>query len=82
MWPFGKLRCPVCGERFAKRNMRLSRRARGTGVCRHCFEGWARRGRKCGLCEALVIGSQAVAVFPDRRAIGHFDCGGVPVASH
>lgn len=79
MWPFGKIRCPVCSEQFSKREMRLSPRERRVGVCRYCFDGWSTRGRKCGRCGQPVTGNQAVAVFPEQRSIGHFDCGGVPV---
>jgi uncharacterized protein YbcI len=82
MWPFGKIRCPVCGEQFSKQEMRLSPGERRVGVCRHCFDGWSTRGRTCGRCGQPVTGNQSVAVFPELRSIGHFDCGGVPVASH
>ena len=82
MWPFGKIRCPVCREQFAKQEMKLSPRDSRTGVCRYCFDGWQTRGRTCGLCGHPVTGNQAVAVFPEQRSIGHFDCGGVPVAAH
>jgi len=80
MWPFGKIRCPVCSEQFSKREMRLSPRERRVGVWRYCFDGWWTRGRKCGRGGQPVTGNQAV--FPEQRGIGHFDCGGVPVASH
>jgi len=82
MWPFGKIRCPVCREQFSKQEMRLSPRQRRVGVCRSCFDGWSTRGRKCSRCGQPVTGNQAVAVFPEQRDIGHFDCGGVPVEAH
>jgi len=79
MWLFGKVRCPVCGEQFSKGEMKLSPRDRRIGVCRSCFDGWSTRGRKCGRCGHPVAGNQELAVFPELRSIGHFDCGGVQV---
>ena len=82
MWPFGKFRCPVCREEFAKQEMKLSPERQQDRVCRYCLDGWQTRGRTCGLCGHPVAGNQVVAVFPEKRSIGHFDCGGVPVAAH
>lgn len=81
-WPFGKIRCTICGERFSKQEMRLSPGERRVGVCRHCFDGWSTRGRTCGRCGQPVTGNQSVAVFREQRSIGHFDCGGVSIAAH
>jgi hypothetical protein len=81
MWPFRKIACGVCGERFSKDQVKLSLRDRSIAVCRHCFEGWRMRGRKCGRCGEQVAGPQAVAVFPERQGLGHFDCGGIPLSA-
>lgn len=81
MWPFGKIACLVCGERFSKAEMKLSPRDRRAAVCRHCFEGWRTRGRKCVSCGEQVTGTQVVAVFPEHKSVGHFDCGGVPLGA-
>lgn len=81
MWPFAKIACLVCGERFSKTEMKLSPRDRKAAVCRHCFEGWWMQGRKCGRCGQQVAGTQAVAIFPEIKSVGHFDCGGVPLSA-
>lgn len=81
MWPFGKIACGVCGERFSKGELKLSLRDKRVAVCRHCFEGWWMRGRKCDRCGEQVTGTQAVAVFPEQRSLGHFDCGGIPLSA-
>ena len=82
MWfLFGRFRCALCDALHPKANLAgRSLHQRGFGVCRKCYEGWQQGGRLCTKCKSDVKGTQEVAFFPDRRALGHFDCGGIKVA--
>ena len=82
MWfLMGRFRCQACETRQPTANLagRLAQK-RGVGVCRKCYEDWQRGGRVCAKCKSDVKGTQEVAFFPDRRAFGHFDCGGIKMA--
>lgn len=80
MWPFGKLRCQACGQAFPRGEMMLSPRERGFGVCRGCVESWDRSERRCVRCQTEVKPTQQVAFSQDPKGLGHWDCGGTPIA--
>ncbi len=76
-WFDGKVVCRSCAQEFKKKEMKLSPRERGFGVCSGCFDEWVRKGAQCVVCRTKVAGIQSVAFHADKPGLGHFDCGGV-----
>ena len=79
MWPFGKVTCQACGQAFPRKEMKLSPRERGFGVCLGCLKRWEEKDRRCVRCTEEVKPTQQVAFFREPKGFGHFDCGGVPI---
>jgi len=82
MWfLIGLFRCAACDAlKSVADRARRSPFKRGFGVCRTCYEGWERRGRRCTRCWGEVKATQVLAFFTERNAFGHLDCGGAQLA--
>ena len=79
MLGLGLKKCSFCGSRVStKHAWRAPDHAKGY-VCRMCYEGWARSGKRCGQCQRAVRGLETVGAFFDRRSLGHADCGGLRI---
>lgn len=78
MWCLiGWFRCQACNALMTVANRALrSPYKRGFGVCQACYEAWERRGRRCARCWYAVRDSLQLAFLAERKAFGHFDCGG------
>lgn len=79
MWfMFGRFRCQACDTVIPVANRAgRSPHRRGFAVCKKCYGGWDRGGRKCTRCHNEVKGTQEVAFFGEGKSFGHFDCGGI-----
>lgn len=79
MFGLGKVTCALCGTRASRREARKAQDPSGACVCGACYGAWEGSGRRCVACDTAVRGMQDIGLFPDRKGLGHADCGGARV---
>jgi hypothetical protein len=70
-----KIECALCNTSFLKKEGKIFMDDGKGGVCRICFEKWVSEGAQCAICHQAVPGSQEVGFFPQKKSLGHYDCG-------
>jgi len=71
-----KTECALCGKAFSKKKGKVFVDGGKGGVCRICYEEWTAEGGQCVICHQAVHGTQDVALFPQEKNLGHYDCDG------
>lgn len=79
MFGFGRVTCSFCNGGARRRDARKALGAKGVFVCASCYGRWEEAGRKCVACDSPVRGIHDVGLFPDKKNLGHADCGGLRV---
>jgi hypothetical protein len=75
MFGFGKLPCVLCDRVVSRKEALRLREHKEIVICKRCYDGWDRQGRKCQGCQTSVRGTQEMGVFLDHYGLGHADCG-------
>lgn len=76
-----RVTCGVCSVSVPRAQAKCTLERGFAGVCRTCYGQWNRSGRICAKCDTPVTGPQQPGLFPDRRALGHADCGAALLAA-
>lgn len=76
-----RVTCGVCEVAVPKPQTTRTLKRGLSAVCYTCYERWRRSGRICAKCQTPVKGPQHTALFTDRQALGHADCGGAILAA-
>jgi len=73
-----ELVCEVCGKTFPRREMIFSVK-NNISVCESCLRNWRLDGGMCVICFEPVNRNQVWGFFKQRKAFGHFECGGLEI---
>jgi len=73
-----ELICEVCEKSFPRKEMVFSLRD-NFAVCENCLRNWRLDGGKCVICFEPVNRNQVWGFFRQKKAFGHFECGGLEI---
>jgi hypothetical protein len=73
-----ELTCEVCEKTFPRREMVFSVK-NNISICENCLRNWRLNGGACIICLEMVNRNQPWGFFREKKAFGHFECGGVEV---
>jgi len=73
-----ELVCEVCEKTFPRKEMVFSLK-NNTSICESCLKNWRLSGGVCVVCLEPVNRSHVWGFFKQRRAFGHFECGGIEI---
>ena len=73
-----ELICEVCEKAFPRRQMVFSVK-NNIAICENCLRNWRLNGGTCVICLETVNRNQPWGYFREKRAFGHFECGGVEI---
>ena len=73
-----ELICEVCEKTFPRKEMVFSVK-NNIAICENCLRNWRLSGGACVICLETVNRNQPWGFFREKRAFGHFKCGGVEI---
>jgi hypothetical protein len=73
-----ELICEVCEKAFPRKEMVFSVQNK-IAICENCLRNWRLNGGTCLICHRTVNRNQPWGFFREKRAFGHFECGGVEI---
>jgi hypothetical protein len=73
-----ELACEVCEKTFPRKEMIFSVK-NNVAVYESCLRNWRLNGGTCVICLELVKRNQPWSFFREKKAFGHFECGGVEI---
>jgi hypothetical protein len=71
-----KIDCELCNKPFSKKEGKIFKEDGRGGICHICYAQWMTEGAQCAICHQAVRGTQEVGFFPQKKSLGHYDCGG------
>ena len=73
-----ELICEVCEKTFPRKEMVFSFK-NNISICENCLRNWRLNGGTCAVCFEMVNRNQPWGFFREKKAFGHFECGGVEI---
>ena len=73
-----ELICEVCEKAFPRRQMVFSVK-NNNAICENCLRNWRLNGGDCVICLEMVNRNQPWGFFREKKAFGHFECGGIEI---
>jgi hypothetical protein len=73
-----ELICEVCEKAFPRRQMVFSVK-NNNAICENCLRNWRLNGGACVICLEMVNRNQPWGFFREKKAFGHFGCGGLEI---
>ena len=73
-----ELACEVCEKTFPRKEMIFSVK-NNISICENCLRIWRLNGGACAICLEMVDRNQPWGFFREKKAFGHFECGGVEI---
>jgi len=73
-----ELICEVCEKIFPRKEMIFSVK-NNIAICEHCLRNWRLNGGACVVCHETVNRNHPWSFFREKKAFGHFECGGVEI---
>jgi hypothetical protein len=73
-----ELICEVCEKTFPRKEMVFSVK-NNISICENCLRNWRLSGGACVICLERVNRNQPWGFFREKKAFGHFECGGVGI---
>jgi hypothetical protein len=73
-----ELICEVCEKAFPRRQMVFSVK-NNIAICENCLRNWRLNGGACAICLEMVNRNQPWGFFREKKAFGHFGCGGLEI---
>jgi len=70
--------CEVCEKTFPRKEMVFSVQ-NNISICEKCLRNWRLNGGTCVICLETVNRNQPWGFFREKKAFGHFECGGVEI---
>ncbi|GEM_PF-817785 len=73
-----ELICELCEKSFPRKDMVLSVK-NNVSICESCLRNWRLNGGTCVICLETVNRNHPWGFFREKKAFGHFKCGGVEI---
>jgi hypothetical protein len=73
-----ELICEVCEKTFPRKEMVFSVK-NNISICEGCLRNWRLGGGVCVACSEPVHRNHVWGFFREKKAFGHFECGGVEI---